>query len=84
MFPDAAPAPVATVTATRLRAPVVELDSGQRIQVEGVLVIGRDPQTPADLPAHLYRWPDLSRTLSKSHARLEAVLRGQEWIPQGS
>lgn len=46
------------------------LDSGQRISLPAEGVIGRNP---ADLPADVraIAWPDLSRTLSKSHARLE-------------
>lgn len=63
----AAPAP----DALRRLAPVVELDSGQRFSLEVPLVLGRNPSAPADAPADEYRWADLSRTLSKSHARLE-------------
>ena len=35
------------------------------------LVLGRNPSAPTDAPADAYRWTDLSRTLSKSHALLE-------------
>lgn len=52
-------------------APVLELDSGQRLTLDAALVLGRNPSAPPDAPAEIYRWTDLSRTLSKSHARLE-------------
>lgn len=70
-FPEAEPVPVATIGALRGRTPTLELDSGQRLTLESAIVIGRDPSTHPEAPAHLYQWPDLSRTLSKSHARLE-------------
>ena len=68
-FPAQQPA-VATSAASSL-APVVELDTGQRFTLDSALVLGRNPSAPADAPAEVYRWADLSRTLSKSHARLE-------------
>lgn len=68
-FPAQQPA-VATPAHSTL-APVVELDSGQRFTLHAPLVLGRNPSAPADAPAEVYRWADLSRTLSKSHARLE-------------
>src|SRR6187402_470959 len=52
-------------------APVVVLDSGQTFSLDSPLVLGRNPAAPVDAPAQLHRWVDLSRTLSKSHARLE-------------
>lgn len=51
------------------RPALVELDSGERLALETVLVIGRAPAAEADSRAH--QWADLSRTLSKSHVRLE-------------
>lgn len=68
-FPAQQPA-VATSAGGSL-APIVELDSGQRFTLDSALVLGRNPSAPADAPAEVYRWADLSRTLSKSHARLE-------------
>jgi hypothetical protein len=53
------------------RTPIVMLDSGERLPLESALILGRDPVAPADAPADVHRWPDLSRTLSKSHARIE-------------
>lgn len=55
----------------RAGAPVIQLDSGERLALSSALVLGRQPSAPADAPAEVYQWPDLSRTLSKSHARLE-------------
>lgn len=49
----------------------IDLDSGQRLTLDSALVIGRSPSAPRDAPAAVYQWPDLSRTLSKSHARFE-------------
>ncbi|WP_345800708.1 FHA domain-containing protein [Microbacterium sp. AZCO] len=71
-FPAVAPAAAApSPDALRRLAPVLELDSGQRFSLEAPLVLGRNPSAPVDAPADEYRWADISRTLSKSHARLE-------------
>ncbi|MFH8251284.1 FHA domain-containing protein [Microbacterium sp. B2969] len=67
--PAASPAPGRD--AVQRFAPVIELDSGERLPLAIPLVLGRNPSAPADAPADEYRWADLSRTLSKSHARLE-------------
>jgi hypothetical protein len=72
LSPLAFPAPEPVIAAPMRRlAPVVELDSGQRFSLDDALVLGRNPSPPTDAPAEAYRWADLSRTLSKSHARLE-------------
>ncbi|MGQ2916521.1 FHA domain-containing protein, partial [Microbacterium aurantiacum] len=68
-FPDRAALPPARPV--RGRVPVIELDSGQRVSLASALVLGRNPSAPIDAPAEVYQWPDLSRSLSKSHARLE-------------
>ncbi|QIG39229.1 FHA domain-containing protein [Microbacterium sp. 4R-513] len=68
-FPVQQPAVAAPARSTL--TPVVELDSGQRFTLDAPLVLGRNPTAPVDAPAEVYRWADLSRTLSKSHARLE-------------
>lgn len=68
-FPDRAALPPARPA--RGRVPVIELDSGQRVSLASALVLGRNPSAPVDAPAEVYQWPDLSRSLSKSHARLE-------------
>ncbi|GAA3638974.1 hypothetical protein GCM10022200_22960 [Microbacterium awajiense] len=70
VFPEPGPAPETGPITLRGRAPSIELDSGQRLTLDTPLVLGRDP-SPSVLDDELYRWPDLSRTLSKSHARLE-------------
>lgn len=70
-FPERAPEAERPSRPSRGHAPVVQLDSGQRLALESALVLGRNPSAPADAPAEVYQWPDLSRTLSKSHTRLE-------------
>lgn len=71
-FPVAEPAPLISALPGLTRsAPVVVLDSGQTFSLDSPLVLGRNPAAPVDAPAQLHRWVDLSRTLSKSHARLE-------------
>lgn len=70
-FPETAAAAPPVRTSLRGAAPAVQLDSGQRFSLETALVLGRSPSAPADAPAAVYQWADLSRTLSKSHARLE-------------
>ncbi len=70
-FPRTAPQHAVAPIRPYTRAATIELDSGQRLGLESALVIGRSPSTTADAPASVYQWPDLSRTLSKSHARLE-------------
>ncbi len=69
-FPEVIDAP-RTHGPLRGRAPMIELDSGQRLPIASALILGRNPSAPADAPAEVYQWPDLSRSLSKSHARLE-------------
>jgi hypothetical protein len=68
--PVAQPAPARTHSAL-VRPALVTLDSGQRLPLESSLVIGRSPVATPDAPSPVFQWPDLSRTLSKSHARLE-------------
>lgn len=70
-FPRAEPTASPRPAGGRTGTPVVLLDSGERLALDAALVLGRTPSSPADAPAEVYQWPDLSRTLSKSHARLE-------------
>lgn len=72
-FPASALAPAAAAVPAHgyVRPAVIELDSGERLSLTAALVLGRDPLAPTDAPAAVHRWSDLSRTLSKSHARLE-------------
>lgn len=60
-------------------APSLQLDSGERLTLDAALVLGRDPSISADSAATIYRWADMSRTLSKSHVRLEWDGR-QVWV----
>ena len=77
-FPDVAPT-AAPSRARRGLVPTLLLDSGERLTLDTALVLGRDPSAPADAPAEVYRWADMSRTLSKSHVRLEWDGR-QVWV----
>ena len=77
-FPDAAPT-AGPSRARRGMVPTLLLDSGERLTLDTALVLGRDPSAPADAPAEVYRWADMSRTLSKSHVRLEWDGR-QVWV----
>lgn len=70
-FPEQATVQTAPRGPVRGQAPVIELDSGQRLPIASAVVLGRNPSAPADAPADVYQWPDLSRSLSKSHARIE-------------
>lgn len=69
-FPDSALGRT-TSPAARSTAPGILLDSGERLTLTTALILGRDPSAPADAPADVYRWADMSRTMSKSHVRLE-------------
>jgi hypothetical protein len=77
-FPDATPAS-APGRARRGMVPTLMLDSGERLTLDTALILGRDPSAPVDAPAEVYRWADMSRTLSKSHVRLEWDGR-QVWV----
>ncbi|MCC4247650.1 FHA domain-containing protein [Microbacterium testaceum] len=77
-FPDAAPT-AGPSRARRGLVPTLLLDSGERLTLDTALVLGRDPSAPPDAPAEVYRWADMSRTLSKSHVRLEWDGR-QMWV----
>lgn len=77
-FPDAAPTG-STPGRRRGMVPTLVLDSGERLTLDTALILGRAPSAPADAPAEVYRWADMSRTLSKSHVRLEWDGR-QVWV----
>lgn len=77
-FPDAAPTG-STPGRRRGMVPTLLLDSGERLTLDTALILGRAPSAPADAPAEVYRWADMSRTLSKSHVRLEWDGR-QVWV----
>lgn len=66
-FPERAPSE--TARSETPRNAVAVLDSGQRLPFARALVIGRNPVTEARGDQR-FSWPDLSRTLSKTHARL--------------
>lgn len=47
------------------------LGNGQRYEVAGPLLLGRNPVDAADEGAVLAAWPDMSRRLAKTHLRAE-------------
>ena len=49
----------------------VVLDSGSRLEVSTSLLIGRAPANKEGEEHPLFAWPDLSRSVSKSHALIE-------------
>lgn len=49
----------------------IVLDSGERLDVTTTLLIGRAPENKDDDKHPAIAWPDLSRSLSKTHALLE-------------
>lgn len=75
-FPDPT-APMSTVSpsaytpsspASELPAWVAVMDDGRRITIEGLVLLGRNPQPqPGEEDAHLIKLADETRTVSKSH-----------------
>lgn len=49
---------------------VLELDSGERVSVEGPTLVGRNPQAPGSSGVQLIQLPDPTRSVSKNHAEL--------------
>lgn len=49
----------------------IVLDSGARLEVATTLLIGRAPANKEGEEHPLFAWPDLSRSVSKSHALIE-------------
>ena len=78
-FPEAGEGAAASARPRRGMVPTLSLDSGERLSLDAALVLGRDPVAPPDAPAQVYRWADMSRTLSKSHVRFEWDGR-QVWV----
>lgn len=76
--PAAVPAAAAT---TPQDGPLtLVLDSGQRVSLNGGLLIGRNPSNAVGSIQHeLLALPDLSRTLSKTHALIEWA-GGEIWV----
>lgn len=70
----AAPAPAPTPP------PVVVLDTGQRVAVDGLVLVGRDPAPgPGEDGAALVRVDDPQRSVSKTHLSLQAA-DGVVWV----
>jgi hypothetical protein len=66
-FPERAAAQ--RLRARTVRTAIALLDSGQRIPFARSLLIGRNPASSVRSD-QCFSWPDLSRTLAKTHARL--------------
>ena len=52
-------------------AAVLVLDSGERLEVESTLLVGRAPSNPEGEEHALFAWADLERSLTKTHALFE-------------
>lgn len=73
-FPDAVMSQagtLATAGTPESRPVTVTFDFGQEILVSQSLLIGREPGTPTAPGMQVFEWTDLSRTLSKTHLRLD-------------
>ncbi|MET1019094.1 MAG: FHA domain-containing protein [Microterricola sp.] len=79
--PPAAVPAAAAAPATPPDGPLtLVLDSGQRVSLNGGLLIGRNPSNAVGSIQHeLLALPDLSRTLSKTHALIEWA-GGEIWV----
>jgi hypothetical protein len=64
---------VGPASSTEIRPTVgIVLDTGERYEVAGALVLGRSPVDPSgSADRTLVAWPDLTRRLAKTHALLE-------------
>lgn len=80
-LPAAAVPAVPAAAATPQDGPLtLVLDSGQRVSMNGGLLIGRNPSNAVGSIQHeLLALPDLSRTLSKTHALVEWA-GGEIWV----
>lgn len=72
-FRFAAPAAGAAAHRPHVRgvSPVVHLDSGEALRLGRALVLGRTPTVSPETPNATFPWTDLTRTVSRSHVRLE-------------
>lgn len=91
--PRAVPSPLPTpdgaasagVVASPPAVCTLVLDSGQRVLVDTVVVVGRNPvPPPTDPGARLHPVSDDTRSISKTHAVLRPLGDGIEVIDQGS
>lgn len=68
---DSVPASGREVETAESPSVALVLDSGERLELQTTLLIGRSPVV-ADGDEHpVFAWPDLSRSISKTHALLE-------------
>ncbi|NMR21603.1 RDD family protein [Cellulomonas fimi] len=69
--PPVAPIPATPTTPWTPGAVVVAIDDGQRFEIRGTALVGRNPQPAPDEQVHvLIPLNDLSRSVSKTHASL--------------
>ncbi|MBL0885448.1 RDD family protein [Myceligenerans indicum] len=63
---------------------VLELESGERVQVAGPTLVGRNPQAPGGSGVRLVQIPDPTRSVSKNHAELGVDSAGLWLTDRGS
>lgn len=69
----------------RVRCGVLEFDDGERVDVDGPVIIGRAPsQVEGDRPARLVPVPEANRGLSRNHVRIDVGLHGPFVVDLGS
>ena len=74
-----------TIRPTILQGWRVELDDGREIDVEGLVLLGRNPQSrPGEEDAHLVKLADRTRTVSKTHLALGVDDAGLFVVDRGS
>ena len=74
-----------TTRPTVLQGWRVELDDGREIDVEGLVLLGRNPQPrPGEEDAHLVKLADQTRTVSKTHLALGVDDAGLFVVDRGS
>lgn len=91
-----APAPPAPPPAPSSRAPqrvpassgqqffVLQFDTGQQVQIEGVSLLGRNPEPPDPTQVRPIRVVDEERSVSKAHLLVRPVALGIELIDRNS
>ncbi|WP_394279719.1 RDD family protein [Microbacterium sp.] len=82
--PAVTPAPVPTAKRAVVAEPVagyaLRFDTGQRVEIAGPTLLGRDPDAGAQPGAALASVADESRSLSKTHALVRVVDGGMEIV----
>lgn len=68
---SASEAPAVFESSPSSPAVALVLDSGERLEIDSSVLIGRAPVNRDDEEYPLFAWPDLGRSLAKTHALLE-------------